>query len=77
MMRNTPRTFVGPVVLNLRGRVCAHVAEEACDMVLALDGVTHCELDLAAGTVLVTAVQPVDRTEVVAALDRAGCRVRS
>jgi len=77
MMRDTPRTFVGPVVLHLRGRVCAHVAREACGMVEALDGVSHCEVDLASGTVLVTAAQPVDRTDVVAALDRAGCRVHS
>jgi hypothetical protein len=42
-----------------------------------LDGISFRELDPAAGTLLVTAVSPVDRSDVVAALNRVGCRVRS
>ncbi len=76
MMRDTPRTFVGSVVLHLQGRVCAHVADQVRDQVGTLEGVGFCELDVATGTLLVTAERPVDRTDVVAALDRVGYRVR-
>jgi hypothetical protein len=73
MMRDTPRTFVGPVAFLLDGPVCRHVTDE----VRALPGIDRCDLDAAAGTLLVTAGAPVDRTDVVAVLDRLGCRIRT
>ena len=76
MMRDTPRTFVGSVVFLLDGPVCAHITDAVHDQVGALPGVSRCTLDVDAGTVLVTAQEPVDRTDVIAVLDKVGCRVR-
>jgi hypothetical protein len=77
MMRDTPRTFVGSVVFVLDGPVCCHITDAVHAEVAQLPGISRCVLDVAAGTVLVTAEAPVDRTDVVAVLDRLGCRVRT
>ena len=75
-MRDTPRTFVGSVAFLLQGRVCGHVAEAVRAGIGGLPGIVLCELDAAAETLVVTADRPVDRVDVVAVLDRLGCRVR-
>ena len=75
MMRDTPRTFVGSVVFSLNGPVCAHITEAVHTEVGQIPGVSRCILDPEAGTLLVTAQEPVDRTDVLAVLDRVGCRV--
>lgn len=77
MMRDTPRTFVGSVVFVLDGPVCGHITDAVHAQVGQLPGVSRCVLDVAAGTLLVTAQEPVDRTDVIAVLDRVGCRVRT
>ena len=77
MMRDTPRTFVGPLVLLLQGPVDVRVATSARAEVGGLPGIGRCDLDVDAGTLTVTAEAPVDRTDVLAALERLGCRVRS
>ncbi|MBA2956171.1 heavy metal transporter [Nocardioides sp. MAH-18] len=77
MMRDTPRTFVGTVVFLLDGPVCAHITDAVHSEVGQLDGVTRCDLDAAAGTLLVTAQEPIDRTDVIAVLDMVGCRVHT
>ena len=77
MMRDTPRTFVGSVMFVLDGPVCCHITEAVHAQVEQLPGIGRCVLDAAAGTLLVTAHEPVDRTDVVAVLDRLGCRVRT
>ena len=77
MMRDTPRTFVGSVVFLLDGPVCAHITSAVHGEVGRLPGVSRCILDAAAGTLLVTALEPVDRTDVMAVLDSVGCRVRA
>jgi hypothetical protein len=76
MMRDTPRTFVGPVVLLTRGPIPGAVADHVRTELLRLRGISHCELDGDAGTLTVTAQAPVDRTDVLAVLDRLGCRVQ-
>lgn len=76
MMRDTPRTFVGSVVFLLDGPVCGHLADAVQAHIGQLPGISRCTLDVAARTLLVTAEAPVDRTDVVAVLDRLGCRVR-
>lgn len=76
MMRGTPRTFVGPVVFLLDGPVPAAVVEQVRAELLRLPGIGSLAVDEAGGTLVVTAVAPTDRNEVVAVLDRAGCRVR-
>jgi hypothetical protein len=77
MMRETPRTFVGSVVFSLNGPICAHITDAVHTEVGQLPGVSRCLLDPAAGTLLVTAEAPVDRTDVIAVLDRVGCRVHT
>jgi hypothetical protein len=77
MMRNTPRTFVGTVVFWLEKPVCVHNTDAVHAEVLALPGISRCELDAHAGTLVVTAETPVDRTDVVEVLDGLGCQVRT
>jgi hypothetical protein len=77
MMRGTPRTFVGSVVLLLDTSVGDLVAATVRDEVAAIPGVGSCNLDEGAGALVVTARSPVDRTDVDAVLDRLGCRVRA
>lgn len=77
MMRDTPRTFVGPVVLFLRGPVCRHVDEAIQTELGRLPGISHCHLDVEAGTLVVAARAPIDRTDIVAVLDRLGCPVQT
>ena len=77
MMRDTPRTFVGSVVFLLDGPVCSHITDAVYDQVGTLPGVSRCTLDVGTGTLLVTAQEPVDRTDVIAVLDKVGCRVRA
>jgi hypothetical protein len=77
MMRDTPRTFVGPVVLVLEESVSSVVATSACAEVEQLPGVGSCTFDAAPGTVVVTAHSPVDRTVIVSTLVRLGCRLRA
>lgn len=76
MMRGTPRTFVGSVAFRLEGPVCPHVAAEVRERLERMPGLASCDLDVGAGTLVVTAATPVDRADVVAVLDGAGCRVR-
>ncbi len=77
MMRNTPRTFVGTVAFVLDGPVCGHITEAIRAEIGQLPGISFCDLDVNAGTLVVTSRSPVDRTDVVAVLDRLGCRVRT
>ena len=76
-MRETPRTFVGTVVFLVEGAGCGHVADAVRTEISRLPGVGRTDLDPATGTLVVTADAPVDRTVVVAVLDRFGCRVRA
>jgi hypothetical protein len=77
MMRDTPRTFIGPLVLLLRGPVDVRDADAISAGIGGIPGIGRCDLDVDAGTLTVTAEAPVDRTDVLAALERLGCRVRS
>ena len=77
MMKDTPRTFVGSVVLVLEGPVAAAAAALVRAAIEHVDGISHCDVDASAGTVMVTAQRPVDRTDLVALLHRLGCHVRS
>lgn len=77
MMPNTPRTFVGSMAFQLRRPLGAGVAEAVGDGLAALEGVSTCSLDEPAGLLFVTARSPVDRADVVALLERLGCRVEN
>lgn len=75
VLNGTPRTFVGAVTLRLHGPVCHHVADAVVAELEQLSGVRVVELDVGAGVLVVAAARPVDRADVVTALDRLGCRV--
>lgn len=77
MMRETPRTFVGSVAFLLDGPVDRHVTDAVRDELERLEGITYCDLDTTARTLVVTAATPVERTDVVGVLDRLGVRVRA
>ena len=76
MMRNTPRTFVGSVLFSIDSPVCDHFIDAVHEEVCRLAGISRCELDTTAGTLVVTATDPVDRTDIVEILDRLGCHIR-
>jgi len=77
MMRNTPRTFVGSVVFLLQSPVPTEVADVVHAELGRLPGISRCDLDVASGALLITADVPTDRTDILAALDRLGCRVQA
>jgi hypothetical protein len=77
MMRDTPRTFVGPTVFTLDGTVCVHIADDVRTRIGAMPGISGCELDIPARLLLVTAEAPVDRAEVLDVLRTTGCPVRA
>jgi len=74
MMRNTPRTFVGTVTFRLEDTPGLDAGALAEGFGLMPD-VRISEMDVGERTVLVTALRPTDRSDVVAALARLGCRV--
>lgn len=76
MMKGTPRMFVGSVVLVLEEPVSDETADAVRAALGQLDAISYCEVDQSAGTVVVTAQQAMDRTDLVTVLDRLGCRVR-
>ena len=77
MMRGTPRTFVGPTVLELDGPTSPDVGDAVRREVGRVPGVARCDLDPVAGLLLVTAQEPVDRSRVVEILGRLGLRLMS
>lgn len=74
MMRNTPRTFVGTVIFRLEEQVApdAGALAEGFDL---MPEVRVSAVDSGDGAVLVTALRPTDRNDVVVALARLGYRV--
>ncbi|GAA2129907.1 hypothetical protein GCM10009843_31990 [Nocardioides bigeumensis] len=74
-MRNTPRAFVGTVMFRLENPVSAGVCDAVERQVGNLSGVSFCDFDEAAGLLIVTAREPVERADVLALLDRLDCRV--
>jgi copper chaperone CopZ len=74
MLNGTPHTFVGATAFQVTGMTCAHCQRAVNDEIAAVDGVS---VDLASGTVTVTAARPVDRADIAAAVDEAGYSLRS
>lgn len=75
-MRDTPRTFVGPVVLRLQGPLGSDRADAVREAVATLDDVSLCSLDPAAGVLVLRARAAVDRGEVLSLLRGAGVGVQ-
>jgi len=60
---------------SVTGMTCGHCAHAVTSELKELDGVSEVHVDLVAGgtsTVTVTSSQPLDETQVAAALDEAG-----
>jgi copper chaperone CopZ len=72
MLENTPRTFVGATTFQVTGMTCGHCQRAVTDEISRILGVDGVAVDLATGSVTVTATQPVDRVDVSRALDEAG-----
>jgi copper chaperone CopZ len=72
MLSTTALTFVGPTTFEVSGMTCAHCARAVAEEISAVEGVESVAVDLAGGTVTVTAAAPVDRGDIAAAVDEAG-----
>ena len=72
MLSDTPRTFIGSTTFQVDGMTCAHCRRAVVDEIAAVGGVESVTVDLASGTVTVTADRPVDRADIAAAVDEAG-----
>jgi copper chaperone CopZ len=72
MLPSTPRTFIGSTTFTVTGMTCAHCQRAITQEITAVDGVESVDVDLATGTVVVTAGRPVDRADIAVAVDEAG-----
>jgi copper chaperone CopZ len=72
MLSDTPRTFIGSTTFSVTGMTCAHCRRAVTEEISGIQGVDSVAVDLATGTVTVTAARPVDRADIAAAVDEAG-----
>jgi copper chaperone CopZ len=72
----TPRTFVGATTFHVDGMTCQRCHDVVAEQIRHVPGVTDVRIDVATGTVTVTAVTPVDRVDVAAAVNAAGHDLR-
>jgi copper chaperone CopZ len=72
MLNETPRTFVGTTTFQVAGMTCGHCQRAVTEEVTRITGVESVAVDVTTGNVTVTAVQPVDRADIAAAVDEAG-----
>jgi copper ion binding protein len=68
----TTPTFVGTATFHVEGMTCDHCRHAVTAEVSAVTGVGAVSVDLESGTVTVSAHQPVDRSDIAAAVDEAG-----
>jgi copper chaperone len=71
----TPRTFVGTTTFQVL--TCRRCHDVVAEQIRRVPGVTDVRIDVATGTVTVTALTPVDRVDVAAAVTGAGWDLRS
>lgn len=72
MLSSTPRTFIGSTTFTVNGMTCSHCERAVTQEISAVTGVDSVTVDVASGTVTVTASQPVDRADIATAVDEAG-----
>jgi copper ion binding protein len=65
-------TVAGTTTFPVEGMTCDHCRIAVTAEVSAVPGVRAVTVDVEAGTVTVTADQPVDRSDIAAAVDEAG-----
>ena len=76
MLNNIPRTFVGTTTFTVDGMTCDHCRHAVTTQICAVPGVDSVDVELASGTVTVTANAAVDRADIAAAVDEAGYTLR-
>jgi copper chaperone CopZ len=72
MLSGTPRTFIGSTTFTVTGMTCDHCRRAVTEEIAGVAGVESVSVDLASGSVTVTATEPVDRADIAAAVDEAG-----
>ncbi len=72
MLSSTPRTFIGSTTFTDTGQSGDHSRRAVTEEISAVDGVESVAVDLATGTVTVTAGRSVDRADISAAVGEAG-----
>jgi copper chaperone CopZ len=72
MLYDTPRTFIGSTTFAVNGMTCEHCQRAVTAEISGVDGVESVSVDLATGTVTVTAGRPVDRADIAAAIADTG-----
>jgi copper ion binding protein len=72
MLQSTPRTFIGTTTFQVTGMTCGHCQRAVTEEINRISGVHGITVDLATGSVTVTATQPVDRADIAHAVDEAG-----
>jgi copper chaperone len=72
MATDTTPTFIGTTTFQVEGMTCDHCRNAVTTEVSAVPGVETVTVDVEAGTVTVSADQPVDRSDIAAAVDEAG-----
>ena len=72
MLDSTPRTFIGATTFQVTGMTCVHCQRSVTEEISRIPGIQGVAVDLATGSVTVTATQPVDRADVALAVDEAG-----
>jgi copper ion binding protein len=72
MLSHTPSTIVGTTTFQVTGMTCEHCRRAVTEEVAQVGGVTGVTVDVASGTVTVTADRPVDRADIGTAIDEAG-----
>ena len=71
-MNTTTPTFSGTTTFRVEGMTCDHCRRAVTTEVSAVPGVQAVTVDIEAGTVTISADQPVDQSEIAAAVDEAG-----
>jgi copper chaperone CopZ len=72
MTTNATPTFVGTETFRVVGLTCDHCRHAVTTEVSAVAGIQAVSVDVEAGTVTLSADQPVDRSDIAAAVDEAG-----
>jgi len=76
VFNHTPRTFVGATTFHVDGMTCQRCHDAVAGQIGQVPGVIDVRIDVATGTVAVTAATPVDRVDIAAAVRTAGYDLR-
>lgn len=72
MLDHTTPTITGTATFQVTGMTCDHCRRAVTEEISRIDGVSDVTVDLAGGSVTVTADAPVDPADIAHAVDEAG-----